>query len=1241
MPTAPFRCHVANAPPPPVSICKSRICVSIVSACAAAFLLVSSATAQLLPSLPSSYKEWNGPNIDGSWGTGPWIGGSPGQSDNVFFAPSTEQADLSTGDHTVRSLWFEAGSFYTLNGSGTIKLDSGTPTGHVLVVTNDASAPKQSETHIASDIQLDGSFGGQDNRARIENWSEGGLLISGLFKSSDHNVQFGGSGAIHISNRITNQDGNRGNSNFYIQGSEGTAENVHVILSGNNDQSFGGILRVNNRGFLIVKEDQALGEGSNKVVNLGGTLALRSHRETPLTYAKPGQNNYISLYGDGIVRIAGTTKRIGALYNDGGWNSLEMRIDQTTSETAPTGFGSRGDRSGGLELRNYVGLTTEFHKLGPGLIVLNNQYGGGDANSWGKDTRLKAGVLRIANANSLPTASNLVFDGGIHGGILELGYGSSWSRSLGTGNNQVRWTGDGGFSAYGTAREVKIVDAQNNLVSLTWGSTEHFLGDGHALLLSSRYADNVITLTNAINLNGQSREVRVARGENTAYGVLSGVLSGSGGGLLKTGDGLLHLTDSNTYTGATEIRAGALRGADGNSSSNIVLAGGILGLDADFTRGLGTGGSQIQWAGSGGFAAYGGGERSLQLGGNSNTVNWGDANFIQDGEELRFGHYSAHGTIVWHKDKEFALGSGTRTIRVERAEANKAGDLADVHFAGALTSANTTQLYLVGNGLIDFSHENAALLAGKIMIYGAELRLHGPGRVASTATEGNAPDYFLRYGGKLTLDNNQESSENDRIHNASEITLATGALTLQGRSTQQVTETLGKVTIDSGANVIDILSFVGQKAELFIDSLLRGADSRSTLDVTLGADGETLLRLKNSASAHALGGIIPWATTGKDWLAPTQVWSDHYLRALDSSLYETGSESGWSTAHNIKTAGDILSANREINSLILNGNLILDGYTLTINSGGLLVAQDWTMHGASGSTLTTGSSDRPLYIHNNGRLTLGKSGGNDGYVEIKGGMDVVKSGTGVLVLNGGHYSHPLRAFEGGNHQIGDLYIHQGTVILLDGTISVKDRIYIGDGAGTDKLILPPSTQVWNPIRKAGGGLPSITLRGTPYDPRGPEYGGDQAILQLGGDGPSYGAGTKQKLANLHIDGRGTIDFRGGDVGLANTLWIDELTFSSTSDILFIRNWYEYEDLFLVKKVHNGVEFDQALLPQILFEGYQDYETTLKDYNADYWQITPFGNGVPEPATYGAILGAVGIGLVAWRKKTQRQRRCAK
>jgi len=1159
------------------------------------------------PPIPSAIKEWKGPN-GGDWATaGSWTGlGPPLGSDNVLFghepvggvvpSPTDDsiRQTVNTGatNIVVRSLWFKAGLWYTLSGTATIELNSGTSDGHVLVVTNDATAPKQSETNIENDIRLSGSFGGQNNRARIENWSEGGLRIGGLFKASDHNVQFGGTGAIHIANRIVNQDGNRGNPNFYIQGSTGTAENVHLILSGNNDQTFGGILNVNARGFLIVKTDQALGEGSNKVVHEGGTLGLRSHRETPLDYKQPQQNNFISLYGDGIVRSA-DTRRIGALYNDGGWNSLDMRIDQTTPSTAPTGFGSRGDRAGGLELKNQVKLTTQFIKLGPGLIVLNNTRGGGQANQWDKDTVLRAGVLRFSSAAGSPTASNFVFDGGVFGGILELGYGTStFNYNLGTGGGNIRWadTGDGGFSAFGGARTVSI----NGGATLTWGSTTHFVGDGQALLLSSRYANNVITFTNAINLNGALREVRVERGEDSAHGVLSGGLSGAGGGLVKTGDGLLQLTGSNPYSGATRIVGGALRGAAANTATNIQLAGGVLGLDANLTLRLGTSGNQIRWLGSGGFAAYGANRNVTFVGngGSAVSLTWGTTGgFIGSDQELRFGHHTANGTVLWNN--ALALGSGERTIRIEGGQ-QISGTV--VNFLLAISG--TATLNLIGNGRIDLSANNSAL-SSSINIYGAELRLLGSGKLGAAAA------FDIRHGGALVIRNTNAASDTNRIGDTAAITLAAGTVRLEGAATP-ISERIGELSLESGASTIELIrNTFNPSVELHIEALTRDSDSRATLNVS-GDLSNTLLSLKveQDASGHLVGGIIPWATNGNEWIKVV----GNALKALDGSDYHTGGQTTWNAAHNVKeTGGTSLSGNRTINSLIFGNSLNLSGRSLTLNSGGLMNSGLSQILGGLGSTITTSGGTRPLYIHNNGQLSL------TGSVALTGGMDVVKTRGGDLIFNNNTSV---------THHIGSLYIHQGTVELGGrGTLQVR-RITIGDGAGNDRLILPGNR--WNPITSSNG-LPSITLRGTRYDPRGPEYGGDQ------------GAGTKQHLAELRIEGRGTIDWRGGEVGQANILWIDTLSFSSTSDILFIRNWYEYEDLFLVKRVHNGVQFDDLKLNQIVFEGYQDYFTTLKDYDADYWQITPWGaKPAPEPSTYGAILGAVGLALVAWRRKRRRK-----
>jgi len=80
----------------------------------------------------------------------------------------------------------------------------------------------------------------------------------------------------------------------------------------------------------------------------------------------------------------------------------------------------------------------------------------------------------------------------------------------------------------------------------------------------------------------------------------------------------------------------------------------------------------------------------------------------------------------------------------------------------------------------------------------------------------------------------------------------------------------------------------------------------------------------------------------------------------------------------------------------------------------------------------------------------------------------------------------------------------------------------------------------------------------------------------------------------------------------------------------------YEDILLVRKAN----FDEGYLSQIFFDGYsQNYETTYHDWDKDYWQITPFNHlgTIPEPSTWGALLGTLGTGLYLLRRKRQKGR----
>jgi len=50
-----------------------------------------------------------------------------------------------------------------------------------------------------------------------------------------------------------------------------------------------------------------------------------------------------------------------------------------------------------------------------------------------------------------------------------------------------------------------------------------------------------------------------------------------------------------------------------------------------------------------------------------------------------------------------------------------------------------------------------------------------------------------------------------------------------------------------------------------------------------------------------------------------------------------------------------------------------------------------------------------------------------------------------------------------------------------------------------------------------------------------------------------------------------------------------------------------------------------------FNSYDPNNVHLEDFNSEYWSIS----ATPEPATYGALLGTVGLGLWTWRKRRDR------
>jgi fibronectin-binding autotransporter adhesin len=584
--------------------------------------------------------------------------------------------------------------------------------------------------------------------------------------------------------------------------------------------------------------------------------------------------------------------------------------------------------------------------------------------------------------------------GGFGGGVGSTGTGNGVSAPSGGGGG----SGLGGAIFVATGGSLTITGnttfSQNNVVgggSLNGGVNGQAAGSdlvvmhGASVLLNPG-AGNVITFNGSI-------------ADDSATSIPSAIPAGQGGGITIS-SGLVVLNGLDTYSGQTLLTGGVLRAADGqglSQNSNLNIQGGILETSGLFNRFVGTASNRVQWTGSGGFAAFGGG-LTVTLNGNA-PLTWAAASFVPNGSALVFGDATATDSVTF--TNAIDLNGGNRTINVHANTANSDAAI----LTGSLSDGALTVNGDAGTGHLVLTAVNS--YAGTTTIGGGTLALSGTGSIANSASmiDNGIFDISATKAGASIV---SLSGTGTVVLGAQTLVFTAAAGTFSGAigGTGGLSVTGGTQGL-SGTNTYTGATGIGAGATLTLSGTGAIAASSSvqdngTFDISATSAGASITTLSGNG-----GGIV---TLGAQTLSLTAA-NDQFSGTISGTggLAVTGGvealsgTNGYTGATTIATGANL--------SLIGTGSIatssaVADNGTFDIsatNAGASIVTLSGTgavALGAKTLTLTNASTTFAGSIGGTGGLTL--TGGTETLTGVNGFTGATTIGTGTnLKLSGG------------------------------------------------------------------------------------------------------------------------------------------------------------------------------------------------------------------------------------------------
>ena len=514
--------------------------------------------------------------------------------------------------------------------------------------------------------------------------------------------------------------------------------------------------------------------------------------------------------------------------------------------------------SGTLTFSGGISGAGALTKAGAGTVVFSA------ANTYTGVTTLDDGLLRLDHAGGLPGGiDNAVGSGesalSFKGGVLGLATGD-FTRQIGTGAGQLNWdpdtggAGSGGFAAFGADRQVRL---NNGLGTFSWAT--QMLGSGSILILSHPTATHTLNFRNGISFSNQKRTVLVEDGAADVDAILSGSLIGTAAttaGLNKTGPGVLSLTNANTYPGSTTVADGVLRlqNASALPSGNLELTGGgVLGLEADdfIARTIGTATDQVQWLGSGGFAAFGA-TRTVKF--SASSINWTAANFIGQDRVLILGHDTADATLDWQQP--ISLAGSLRSVQVEDGSAAIDAKMSRI-IAGGSSGTSVNVFNKTGAGTLAFTAQNTYW--GETIINSGTLMIGAGGTTGGLSS--NTPAITVEPGATIAVNRSDTVTQGTDPFKAA--VSGDGGFTQAGSGTTALmlaNTYIGPTTIAAGTLTIGAAGVLPDASEVSIgNGTLSAPGALAETTGRLGIIGTATIQLGSGATlAFADSSAVDW-----------------------------------------------------------------------------------------------------------------------------------------------------------------------------------------------------------------------------------------------------------------------------------------------------------------------------------------------------------------------------------------------